>query len=190
LKKSKTIQILFFGLIPVGIVILFFSIRHVKRTYSGNIILEIPYALESAEFILDKPGNYSIWQIGEFFRKAPLDEFRPEITDLTTGLQIKLSSRIFRPNANNGWKARMKIFRFSAPPGKYILELKECSSISSAEHRLIVMITAGMVDYEKYFIQIRESQPLLLNLSGIVGIVWGGFCITGGLVSGILSFST
>jgi hypothetical protein len=39
-----------------------------------------------------------------------------------------------------------------------------------------------MVDYDKYFIQVRESQPLLLTLSGIVGIVLGGFCIIGGLV--------
>jgi hypothetical protein len=189
LKKSKIIQFLFLGLIPVGIVILFFSIRLVKKTYSGNIILEIPYARKSAEFILDKPGNYSIWHMGQFFRKAPLDEFRPEIIDLSTGSKIKLSSRLFRPNANNGRNARMEIFRFSAPQGKYMLELKEGSSISSAEHHLIGTIPAEMVDYDKYFIQVRESQPLLLSLSGIVCIVLGGFCIIGGLVSGILSIS-
>jgi hypothetical protein len=83
----------------------------------------------------------------------------------------------------------MEIFRFSAPQGKYMLELKEGTSISSAEHRLIGTIPAGMVDYDKYFIQVRESQPLLLSLSGIAGIVLGGFCIIGGLVSGILSLS-
>ena len=176
------IQSFLFGLIPLGIVILFFSIKLVKKTYSGNVVLEVPYTLKSAEFILDKPGNYSIWHKGQFFSFAPLDEFIPEITDLSTGLPIKLSSRLFRPNANNGRKARMEIFRFSAPPGLYTLELKEGSSISRAEQRLIGTIPAGMVDYDKYFIQVRESQPLLLTLSGIVGIVLGGFCIIGGLV--------
>ncbi len=189
MNKSKTIQVLLFGLIPVGMVILFFSISLVKKTYSSNIILEIPYARKSAEFILDKPGNYSIWHKGQFFRKTPLDEFRPEIIDLSTGSKIKLSSRLFRPNANNGMDARMEIFRFSAPQGKYMLEMKEGSSISSAEHRLISTIPTRMVDYDKYFIQVRESLPLLLTLSGIAAIVLGGFCIIGGLVTGIISIS-
>jgi hypothetical protein len=189
LKRSKTIQFLLFGLIPVGIVVLIFSIKLVKKTYSGNVILEIPYAQKSAEFILDKPGNYSIWHKGQFFRKVPLDEFKPEIIDLSTGLKVKLSSRFFRPNANNGRNASMEIFRFSAPPGKYIMEMKEGSSISRVEQRLIGTIPAEMVDYDKYFIQVKESQPLFLSLSGIVCIVLGGLCITGGLVFGILSFS-
>lgn len=152
-------------------------------------MLEIPYTLKSAEFILDKPGIYSIWHEGQFFTKAPLDQFRPEITDLATGRTIKLSTRLFRPNANNGRTARMEIFRFSAPPGKYMLELKEGSSISRAEQSLINAIPARRVDDDQYFIQVRESQPLLLTLSGIVGIALGGFCIIGGLVSGILSFT-
>lgn len=187
--RSKTKQLLLLGFIPVGIVILIFSIKLVKKTYSGNVILEIPYAQKSAEFTLDKPGNYSIWHRGQFFKKAPLDEFKPEITDLSTGLGIKLSSRLFRPNVNNGRNARMEIFRFSALPGKYRLELKDGSSISRAEQRVIDTIPAGMVDEDKYFIQVRESQQLLLSLSGIAGIVLGGLCITGGLVSGILSYT-
>ena len=189
MKRSKNLQFLFLSLIPVGIVVLIFSIDLVKKTYSGNVILEIPYNRKSATFILDNPGGYSIWHKGQFFRKAPLDEFRPEITDLSTGLKIKLSSKLFRPNANNGRNARMEIFRFSAPPGRYLLELKEGSSISGVENSLIGTIPAGMVDYDKYFIQVRETPPLLLSLAGIVMIVLGGLCITGGLVFGVLSFS-
>jgi hypothetical protein len=189
LKRSKTIQFLSLGLIPVGIVVLIFSIKLIKKTYSGNVILEIPYNRKSAEFILDKPGNYAIWHKGQFFRKAPLDEFKPEITELSTGLKIKLSSRLFRPNANNGRNASMEIFRFSALTGKYMLELKKGSSISGVENSMIGTIPAEMVDYDKYFIQVRESQPRFLSLAGIVLIVLGVSCITGGLVFGILSFS-
>jgi hypothetical protein len=183
------IQFLFLGLIPAGIVILFFSVRLVKKTFSGDVILEVPYTQKSAEFTLDRPGTYSIWHQGPFFTKAPLDEFRPEITEQSTGIPVKLSSRFFRPNSNKDGNARMEIFRFSAPPGKYRLELKEGSSISRAEQRVINAISAGKVDSDKYFIQIRESQPFLLSLTGIAGIVLGGFCIIGGLVSGILSFT-
>lgn len=188
MKGSTKIVFLSLGLVPVGIIILIFSIKLVRPTYSGNVITEIPYTQKTSEFMLDKPGNYSIWQKGQFFRKAPLDQFRPEITEISTGNRIELSSRLFRPNANNGRKARMEIFRFSAMPGKYLLELKEGSSISGAEKRVIGIIPARTVDYDQYFIQVRESQSFLLSLAGIALMVLGGLCITGGMVSGILSF--
>ena len=180
-------QVLFFCLIPVGIVILVFSLRFVKKTFSGDIILEIPYSQKSAEFILAKPGKYSIWHQGQFFRKAPLDEFKPEIINKSTGEKIHLSSLLFRPNANNGKTARMMLYRFFAPSGNFILNLTEGSSISGVENSLISLIPARMVDYDKYFIQVRESQPLLFIILGIIMIVLSGLCIIGGLVIGILA---
>ena len=73
-------QALFFCMIPLGILILIFSIRLLQKAFSGEIILEIPYSQKSAELMISKSGYYSIWHKGQFFRKAPLDEFRPEIT--------------------------------------------------------------------------------------------------------------
>jgi hypothetical protein len=180
-------QVLFFCLIPVGIIILIFSVRFVRKTIFGNIILEIPYSQKSAEFILTSPGNYSIWHRGQFFRKAPLNEFKPEIINKSTGLKTGLSSSLLRPNANNGKTARMELYRFSAPAGEYMLKLTEGSSISDAENRLIRLLPAKMVDYEKYFIQVRESQSFFYVLIGIGLLVLSGLCIIGGLVLGILA---
>ena len=180
-------QVLFFCLIPVGIIILIFSIKFVQKTFSGNIILEIPYSQKYAEFILDKPGTYSIWHKGQFFRKAPLDEFKPEIINKSTGLKIRLTSFLLRPNSNNGKTARMELYRFYASTGRYIMELTEGSSISGAENIFIRLIPVKMVDYDKYFIQIRESQPVFHVLIGIVLITLGGLCMIGGLVFGILA---
>ncbi len=180
-------QALFFCLIPVGIVILIFSIKLLKISFSGDIMLEIPYTQKSAEFILTKPGNYSIWHKGQFFRKAPLDEFKPEITDKSTGRKIKLSSSLFRPNSNNGKTARMELYRFYATAGNYVLELAEGSSISDVENHIIRLLPAKMVDYDKYFIQVRESQSLFHILIGIVLIILAGLCMIGGLVFGILA---
>ena len=189
MKQSPAIRFLSLGLLPAGIVLLIFSVRLVSKTFSGKVILEIPYTLKSAEFSLDKSGCYSIWHQGRFFTKAPLDEFRPEVTDLSTGQQLRLSSSLFRPNANNGRKARMELFRFMAQPGSYRLELKEGSSISGLENRLIRRIPAGRAENDSYFIQVRESQPLFLSMMGITGMALGGFCIIGGLVFGILTFT-
>jgi hypothetical protein len=180
-------QILLFGLIPIGIIGLIFSIRLIHKSFSGSIVLEIPYSQKYAEFILNKPGNYSIWHKGQFFRKAPLDEYKPEITDKSTGLKTNLTSLLFRPNTNNGITARMELYRFSATAGKYLFELKEGKSISTIEKKVINLIPARMVDYDKYYIQIRESQSLIILLIGIVFITLSGLCIIGGLALGILA---
>lgn len=180
-------KILFFLLIPAGILLLAFSIKLVRKTFSGNVILEIPFATKTAEFSLIRPGTYSIWHRGELFRKAPLDEFRPVIIDKSTSEEIKLSHLLFRPNTTGRKSARMEIFRFSAPAGKYILSLMEGSSISRAENSLIKKMPLEMVDYDKYFIQVRESQPFIITIGGIIMIVLSGFCIIGGLVLGILA---
>jgi len=176
-----------FALIPVGIILLIFSIRLVQKTFSGNIILRLPYLQRSSDFILPKHGSYSIWHEGQFFRKAPLDEFRPEITSKSTGQIIRLWPSLFRPNWNNGRKARMELYRFSAPDGEYRLELTEGSSISAAEKSIIRVVPAKMVDLDKYFILVRESQPRFIAIIGIGLIALAGFCIIGGLVFGILA---
>ena len=180
-------QALFFCMIPLGILILIFSIKLLQKAFSGEIILEMPYSQKSAELIISKSGYYSIWHMGQFFRKAPLDEFRPEITRKSTGEKIKLSSLLLRPNTNNGKTARMELFRFSAPAGKYILELAEGSSINAAENALIRLLPFKMVDYDKYFIQIRETKPVFHILIGIVLAAIAGLCIICGFVFGILA---
>ncbi len=179
-------QILLFSLIPIGIIILLLSLKFVQKALSGRIILEIPYSQKSAEFTLSEPGTYAVWHKGQYFRRAPLDEFKPEIIDRSTGLSLRLSSFILRPNTNNGKTARMEIARFSASPGKYVLQLSEGSSITGVEQSLIRHLKIKMIDYDKYFIQVRESRPVLHVLIGILLITVAGLCIIGGLVGGIL----
>ena len=187
MKKSKKVQVLFFCLIPLGILILIFSIKLLQKNFSGSIILEIPYSQKSAELIIPRSGHYSTWHKGQFFRKAPLDEFRPEITSKLTGEKIKLSTLWLRPNTNNGKTARMELFRFSAPAGKYLIELADGSSITVMEKTIMRLLPAKMVDYDKYFIQIRETTTVFFVLAGIVFAVIAGLCIIGGLVFGILA---
>ena len=187
MKRILKMQILFFSLIPVGIIILIFSIKLVKKTFSGNIILEIPYSQKSSEFIINQAGIYSIWHRGQYFRKAPVGEFKPEIINKSTGTKIRLYSSLFRPNSNDGRTARMELFRFSIQPGEYFLNLTEGSSISGIEKSLINLLPAKNADPAKYFIQIRESQSRFTLLAVIIFIVLSGFCIIGGAVIGILA---
>jgi len=186
-KKQKQMKILFFSLIPVGIVLLIFSIKLVSKTFSGNIILEIPFSRKTEQFSLTRQGTYSIWHKGKIFTKAPLDEFRPVIIDNSTSEEVRLTHLLFRPNINIRKTSRMEIFRFKAPAGDYLLTLAEGSGISGVENALINKLPFGMTDQDSYFIQVRESQPFIVGLAGIVLIVISGFCIIGGLVIGILA---
>ncbi len=187
MTKSKKMAILFFCLIPVGIVMLVFSLRLLRKTIDGNLILEIPFTEKTASFELKKPGNYSIWHKGQYWRKAPLDKFIPEITRESTGSKINLTSLLLRPNQNDGTKARMELFRFSAPAGRYLLELKPGSSISALEAGIIKQLPAKMIDQDKYFIQVRESRSTLIVLLSIVMVVVAGIVIIGSLVLGLLA---
>lgn len=177
----------FFSLIPVGLLLLILSIRLISRSFSGSIILDLPYLKKSSEFVLKKEGTYAIWHKGQYFRRAPLDEFKPVIINRSTGENVALIPSLFRPNLNNKRTARMELFRFTAPPGRYVLELAEGSSITKAENTLLRIIPARMVDPENYFIQVRESQPRLLAFLGIILISLAGLCIIFGLVFGILA---
>ena len=185
--KSKKMEFIFFSLIPVGIIFLILSINSVRKTFNGDIILNLPYLQKSSQFVLTRQGNYSIWHEGQFFTKAPLDEFKPEITNRLTGQKIRLIPSLLRPNSNNGKSARMELYRFTAPAGEYFLELNEGSGISAIEKNIINMIPAKKVDYDKYFIQVRESQSRIKAFIGILFIGIGGLCIIFGLVLGILT---
>jgi len=186
-KISKKMQILFFCLIPAGAILLVFSIMSLKNTFSGNIILEIPFNQKSAELILSKSGYYSIWHRGTSFSKAPVDEFRPQITDRSTGSLIRLIPSLFRLNISGFKTARMELFRFQARAGRYTLDLVEGSIISGLERGIINLIPAPEVDNSRYFIQVRESQPRISVIIGVLLIVISGLCMIGGLVFGILA---
>jgi len=182
-----TMQILFFSLIPFGIILLIFSIKLIHNTFSGTIVHEVPYSLKSSEFNISAGGYYSVWHKGPFFRKAPVADYKPVVTNASTGENIRLTHSIFRPNSNDGRSARMELYRFYAPEGRYIFNLAEGSSITKAEKKLIDLTPAKRVDPDKYFIQVRESQSRLVLAAGIILITLSGLCIIGGLVLGILA---
>ena len=185
--NATVFQVFFFLLIPVGVFILIKSIKLVRKTFSGAVILEIPYSRKSSVFEITKSGVYSIWHKGQIFRKAPLNQFKPQIHNDITKEEIKLTPSVFRLNSNNGYTGRMELFRFTAPAGKFKLDLTEGSSLSLIDRGIYRLFPLRMVDVENYFIQVRESQPIYYLLIGIILMALAGFLIIGGLVFGILS---
>jgi hypothetical protein len=179
-------RFLFFALIPIGVVVLIMAIRLLKKSLAGNIISEVPFAQKVSFFRLKEPGVYSIWQKGQFFRKLPVDQFRPVVFNNVTEEKVSLFPSIFRPNSNDGTTFKMELFRFTTGPGMYRMELTEGSSISGVEKFISRIFPAKKADLSQYYIQVRESQPFIFVIFGILMLCLSGFMMIGGLVFGIL----
>jgi hypothetical protein len=172
---------------PVGAFLLYKSIMLVRKSFSGKVLLELPFIQKSATFEITESGVYSIWQKGQYFRKLPVDKFKPVIYNESTRERIALFPSIFRLNSNDGKTARIELFRFSATPGKYSIDLAEGSSITKLESVLSSIFPAKKADVDKYYILVRESQPLYYIIIGIPLIAIAGILMIGGLVFGILA---
>ncbi len=187
LTNLTLLRIIIFCLIPVGAFLLYKSVRLVGKSFSGKVLLELPYIQKSATFEITESGVYSIWQKGQYFRKLPVDKFKPVIYNESTKERIVLFPSIFRPNSNDGIMAKIELFRFSATPGKYSIDLAEGSSITKFESVLSSIFPAKKADIDKYYILVRESQPFYYIIIGIPLIAIAGILMIGGLVFGILA---
>jgi hypothetical protein len=179
-------RFIFFALIPLGVIVLVLAIRLVKKSFAGNIISEVPFAQKVSFFRLTESGVYSIWQKGQFFRKLPVDQFRPVVYNNVSEEKVFLFPSVFRPNSNDGKIFKMELFRFSAGPGMYRMELTEGSSISGVESFISRIFPAKKADLNQYYILVRESQPFYYVIAGILLMCMAGFMMIGGLVFGIL----
>jgi hypothetical protein len=159
----------------------------VRMSFSGKVLLELPFKQKSATFEITQPGVYAIWQKGQYFKKLPVDKFKPEIYNQATKEKIALSPSLFRPNSNDGITVKIELFRFSAEPGTYIIDLAAGSSITKLESVLSSLFPAKKADIDKYYILVRESQPFYYVIIGIPLIVISGLLMIGGLVIGILA---
>ena len=181
------LRIIIFCLIPVGAFLLYKSIRLVSKTFSGKVLLELPFIQKSATFEITESGVYSIWQKGQYFRKLPVDKFKPVIYNETTKERIALFPSMFRPNSNDGITAKIELSRFSATPGKYSIDLAEGSSITKLESVLSSIFPAKKADIDKYYILVhRKASHFIISLSNAL-IVIAGILMIGGLVFGILA---
>lgn len=179
-------RILFFCLVPVGIAILIKTIQMLKGVFNGEVIAEIPFTQKEILFDISRPGIYAIWQKGQLFKRTPVDRFRPELNEVSVGKRIPLQRSFFSPHLNGMDTGRMEMYRFSADRGSYRLVLVEGTSISAFEKLFTSIIPAKPVDYNQYFIQVRESRPVYYIIAAIPLFTLSAFCMIGGLVAGCM----
>lgn len=179
-------RIVLFCLIPAGIFLLIKTIRMLKKTFNGKVMAEIPFTQKETTFHLPEKGIYAIWQKGQLFRKTPVDKFEMQLSRESDGEGVVLNTSLLRPNMNGFETGRMEMKRFYAERGDYKLLFRESSESSSFEQVFSELFPGKMVDYDKYFIQVRESGPAYQMFLAIPMFLLSGFLIIGGFVCGLL----
>ena len=182
-----TIKILFFCLIPIGMLILSKGIKLLKKPLNGKVILSLHYSDKVGNFTIEKTGIYSIWQKGDLLKKTPINKFRPHLYDAATNKELILKPSIMSPRSNNFSTGQMEMFTFTAKAGNYELKLLSGSSVSKLQSVVGSAIPLANIDPKNYFIEVRESQSQLLTLLSIPMMLLGLAGVIGGPVMGLLA---
>lgn len=182
-----TIKILFFCLIPIGMLILSKGIKLLKKPLNGKVILSLPYSDKVGNFTIEKTGIYSIWQKGDLLKKTPINKFRPHLYDTAANKELILKPSIMSPRSNNFSTGQMEMFTFTAKAGDYELKLLSGSSVSKLQSVVGSAIPLAKIDPKNYFIEVRESQSQLLTLLSIPMMLLGLAGVIGGPVMGLLA---
>jgi hypothetical protein len=177
-------RILMFAIVAAGIYILVKVIRMLKNTFNGKVIAEIPFTEKQADFQLTEQGIYAIWQKGQLFRKTPLGAFKLKVTDHLTGSEVPLKPTWFQLHSNGFDTGRTELKKFSAQAGNYSLQIME-QEVPKLIGLVLGAVPFKPVEEDKYFIQIRESQPVYYVLFAIPLLSIAGFMMIGGLVAAI-----
>ena len=158
------LQIGCFALIPLGAYLLVRTIKFGKSFFFGEVLLELPFAMQQGAFTVTKAGVYAIWQKGELFKRTPVDQFKSVVYDDSANQQVTLYPSFMRLRMNDGSMSRMELATFSAEPGRYRLELQAGSSFSGLEKAASSLFASLPTNTSNYAIQVRQSQPFYYKL--------------------------
>ena len=182
-----TYRILFFTLIPLGLLILIKAIKILISAFNGQVLLQLPYNDNVGAFTITKAGYHSIWQKGPMLKKTPLAKFRPQIRNTVTGEVIPIHRSLMSPRSHSFSNGEMEIFTFHAPKGNYEMSFVAGSSVSLVQRLVGNAIPLADMDTSKYSLEIRESQSQFLTFLAIPLILLGVAGMAGGLVLGLIA---
>ncbi len=162
------------------------GIRLLRKSFYGPLLLEISFAQATGEFSLPQAGLYAIWQKGPLIRRTPVATIQPHIYEAITNRELSLTRSLSGKQTSDRRAKRIEIFTFSAPAGRYRMEI-ETDLPASKLDAFMEGVFPLPVHPADYFLQIRETQPGLWSLVGFFAVLLGALGIMAGLVLGILA---
>ncbi len=179
-------RILCFCLVPVGIYLLVQTIRMLRKTFSGQVLAEVPLSQEAATFSIPATGTYALWLNAELLSRFP-GQYRFNISHEIGGQQVPLHTSVFNPHVNGFKTGRMELYKFSAQSGSYRLSVDKTTGNTNAITAALNWLAGQPADAGRYAIQVRESQPTYKMFLSIPMFTLSLGCIIGGFVLGCLA---
>ena len=171
-----------FLLIPMGIVLLIFSIRKMIRLAKVEPIFEMLCTEEEGSVHLIQ-GNYGIWLSGRRFQKTPIGNIGFQLRRAEIGEKLYLSPSFMRMSVSSFDKGRRELYHFQVEEeGNYTLSLDGESSVRDRlEASIGNLLFKQPVDLSNFTVQIRKgnSMAVLFVILGINLAVW---MILGGIM--------
>lgn len=174
---------LFCLLIPIGISLLFLSIKKVIHFANAEIVYEMPCTNSEGVFTIKAEGRYGLWISGKLFTKPPIGEFGFRVINQHTGKEIPLSSILLRSNVNGFKTGRIELYTFYAEEGTYIISLDGEASVRDKMGAFVRnMINKQFVDYSLYSVQIRKHTSSYVLMLYIFGIIFASMATLAGII--------
>ena len=172
-----------FLLIPMGIVLLIFSIRKMIRFAKSEIFFEMPCIEEEGNVHLPQ-GNYGIWLSGKRFTKSPLGKIGFQLVEEETGHRVSLAPNLMRTTVSGFKMARMELYSFQVEEeGNYILSINGEGSVRDRiEASIGDLLIKKPVDLSSFTVQIRKGKSIAMFFLSVLGINLAVWMILGGIM--------
>lgn len=164
-----------FGLmIPLGLLLLVLSIKHIVKVYTVTAIHDMPYRTDKGIFTIQTAGRYGIWLNGNRFKKAPLGLFGLQLINCETEKEVPLRANLIPVSVTKVIDVRFELYTFYANPGTYQLLFNDKPSrivkIFGTIRRYLI---SSDDDYSTYSIRVYPHYSMVHLFLSIWGFILG-----------------
>ena len=172
-----------FGLmIPLGLLLLVLSIKHIVKVYMITAIHDMPYRTDKGIFTIQTSGRYGVWLNGNRFKKSPLGMFGLQLINCETEKEVPLRANLIPVSVTKVIDVRLELYTFYAKPGTYQIVFNDNPSpMSKIFGTISRFLTGGKDDYSSYSIRIYLHQSMIYSFLSIWGFIFGVMAVMWGI---------
>ena len=172
-----------FGLmIPLGLLLLVLSIKHIVKVYTVTAIHDMPYRTDKGIFTIQTAGRYGIWLNGNRFKKAPLGLFGLQLINCETEKEVPLRANLIPVSVTKVIDVRFELYTFYAKPGTYQIVFNDNPSpMAKIFGTISRFLMGGKEDYGSYSIRIYPHQSMIYSFLSIWGFIFGVMAVMWGI---------
>ena len=172
-----------FGLmIPLGLLLLVLSIKHIVKVYTVTAIHDMPYRTDKGIFTIQTAGRYDIWLNGNRFKKSPLGMFGLQLINCETEKEVSLRTSYIPASVTKVIDARLELYTFHAKPGTYQIVFNDNPSpMAKIFGTISRFLISCKDDYSSYSIRIYPHQSMIYSFLSIWGFIFGIMAVLWGI---------